>query len=251
MEDNPVFNAGYGAALNADGKVRMDAGLMDGKNRESGAVGAIDGVRHPISVARKVLEQQPVLIVGPYARQFAGQQGAELCAPDALITTEQCEKWEDEHKGRQEVQNNTVGAVAFDAAGNLACGVSTGGTGNNIPGRVGDSATVGAGFYAENAAGASAMTGDGETIMRAALSKRVTELLGRDHLPADAAARKAIELLQEYVQGEAGCILLDSAGNVGWAHNSEHLACAYMTSAMAAPAVHLAKEEEQREQAHA
>lgn len=245
LESDSTFNAGYGSVLNADGKARMDAGIMDGSRRQSGAVGAIEGVRHPISVARLLLEQPPVLVVGPYARQFAEQNGAELCDPDALITREQREEWEKEQQQASEkpLENNTVGAVALDLSGSLACGVSTGGTGNNMPGRVGDSASVGAGFYADSRTGACAMTGDGEAIMRSALAARVIDRC-KTEPSVEIAAQTTIQMLAEYAEGEAGCILLDHAGNVGWAHNSAQMACGYRTDGMDAPCAFIQKSEE-------
>lgn len=247
LEDDPTFNAGLGSDLNADGQVRMDAGLMEGRELQVGAVGSIQGVRNPISVARRVLEEKPVLMVGPEARLFAAEKGAELCPPEALITEKKRREWEDMQSGkRQAGAPNTVGCVALDAEGNLACGASTGGTGGNPPGRVGDSALAGCGFYAEHEAGACSMTGDGEDIVRVSLARTVVDFLGEGYLPDEAAAR-AIQRLQNRVGGEAGCILLDCRGRIGWAHNAQNMAVAYLTEAMDGPAAFLHKEEEARQ----
>jgi L-asparaginase / beta-aspartyl-peptidase len=144
------------------------------------------------------------------------------------------------------LDKNTVGAVALDRRGNLACGVSTGGTGNNPPGRVGDSACVGGGFYADNSAGAAVMTGDGENILRLALAKSVVERL-RDGCSPECVAGECIEQLERRVQGEVGCLVMNSEGQFAWNHNSPNMACAYMTSEMDEPLVYLHINEERKE----
>lgn len=113
LEDDPTFNAGFGSALNSQGEVEMDSGVMDGMSLAVGAVAGIRGVRHPVSVARAMLPETPVLLTGEGARQFAREQGAELCAAAALISAEQREIHE---------EHDTVGCVALDAQGNLAAG---------------------------------------------------------------------------------------------------------------------------------
>jgi beta-aspartyl-peptidase (threonine type) len=245
LENDPDFNAGYGSMLQPDGMVRMDAGLMEGRDLQVGAVAAIEGVRHPISVARQVLLQPPVLVVGPYAREFARRAEAELCSPTDMISPEQQRHWEAEQAQQRPaaLSHDTVGCVALDQEGTLACGASTGGLGNTVPGRVGDSASVGAGFYADNEVGACALTGDGETIMRIAQARMTMELL-RDGMNAEEAVKRSLEILEKRVQGEAGCILIDRQGRVGWGHNSSHMPCGYRTSGMPGPAVFLRKQDE-------
>ena len=243
LEDDPTFNAGYGSDLNSEGEVQMDSGLMEGAELQAGAVGAIQGVRHPVSVARLLVDRKEILLVGPDARQFAAQKGAELCDPADLITEKQRRAWEEKQRENGPADNDTVGAVAIDCNGNLACGTSTGGTGTNPPGRVGDSPLVGCGFYADNQAGACALTGDGEQIMRVALGYSVVALL-RDGCEPDEAARKALARLEERVEGEAGIILIDREGRIGWDHNATHMAVAYRTEAMSTPAAYVKKEEE-------
>jgi L-asparaginase / beta-aspartyl-peptidase len=246
LEDDPTFNAGFGSALNMDGEAQMDAGIMEGDRLEVGAVAAIEGVRHPISVARKVLEQHPVLIVGQDAWRFAAEHGAELCDPRDMISEAQRREWEQQKQRSEEPalsQHDTVGCVALDARGTVACGGSTGGTGFNVPGRVGDTANIGGGFYADGRLGACALTGDGEEIMRVVLAKTAIDLLQGDRHP-DEATRRAIELLQQRVRGEAGCIMLDARGRIGWAHNSSHMPVAYRTTDMDGPRVFLQKQEE-------
>ncbi len=223
MEDDPVFNAGLGSELNAEGEVQMDAAIMEGAELDAGAVGFIQGVRHPISVARRLLTEKEVLMTGDGARCFAVKHDLEVCAKEALVTPERRKKWEE----RQGGENNTVGAVALDANGLIAAGASTGGTGGNPRGRVADTGSIGSGVYAENDRGGAAMTGDGEAILRLALAKTAVDRMGEQD--PDAVAAQLVDRLERRVQGEGGCALLDARGRVGWHHNSGHMAVAYIT----------------------
>ncbi len=135
LEALPAFNAGLGSASNAAGEVETCAALMDGKTLDVGAVGALMGVHHPVSVARKILPEEPILLVGEGAYDFARDHHAELCDPRALIVEKRKESLESLH--------DTVGAVAFDVNGNLAAGTSTGGLTGALNGRMGDSAIPG------------------------------------------------------------------------------------------------------------
>ena len=230
LEDDPTFNAGYGSMLNADGEAEMDAAIMEGQHLEAGAVAAIQGVRHPISVARKVLETDTVLLSGDGARRFAIDRSAELCEPADMIHEEQVAEWR-AHKAKR--GSDTVGCVALDTHGNFAAGTSTGGLMHKPKGRIGDSPLIGLGLYADNTAGACALTGDGESIMRLALAHRIIDAMlhGAD---ADQAADEAIAVMARRVGGQAGVIVLDRQGRVGFAHNADNLAHAYRTSEMVA-----------------
>jgi beta-aspartyl-peptidase (threonine type) len=235
LESDPTFNAGYGSDLNADGEVEMDAALMDGSNLALGAVAAIQGVRHPISVARRMLGEPPTLLVGEGARRFAAAQGAKLCEPGELIPPrpDGPEKTHD---------HDTVGCVALDSSGRIAAGTSTGGLDDTLPGRVGDSPLPGCGFYADDQVGGVAFSGDGECIARTLLAARVMQVLEGGQSPQAAAEASLTHL--ERVGGEAGGIVLDRLGRVGWAHNSSHFAVAWITDGMGAPSVRLHQEEE-------
>jgi L-asparaginase / beta-aspartyl-peptidase len=230
LENDPVFNAGYGSALNADGVVENDAAIMEGEKLMAGAVASIRGVRNPISAARKVMETEHVLLSGEGARRFAEQSGVELCDPNELIDEEQRREWEALKKTRG---SDTVGAVALDARGNFAAATSTGGLMHKRPGRIGDSPLVGLGLYADNSAGGVSMTGDGEMIMRMALAHRITNSMCNG-VDADRAAEEAIAAMERRVGGEAGCIVIDRHGQIGQAHNTSHMPTGWRTSEMPA-----------------
>ncbi|MFN2509175.1 MAG: isoaspartyl peptidase/L-asparaginase family protein [Chthoniobacterales bacterium] len=238
LEDDPTFNAGFGSMLNADGEAEMDAAIMDGAALRAGAVAAIQGVRHPISVARRLLETDTVLLSGEGARRFALEQNAELCRPEEMIHEEQVLEWRAHRRKRG---SGTVGCVALDSHGNFAAGTSTGGLMHKPKGRIGDSPLIGLGLYADNAAGGCSLTGDGESIMRMALAHRIINsmLHGAD---ADQAADEAIAVMARRVGGEAGCIVLDRQGRVGFAHNAGNLAHAYRTAQMAAAIASVGKQ---------
>lgn len=245
LETDSTFNAGFGAVLNSEGEVQLDAAIMEGANLGWGGVAAVQGVRHPISVARMIMDEKPRLLVGQSAESFAADNGAEMCAKEDLIADELLQEWKEE---QQVVDRpNTVGCVALDANGILVAGTSTGGTMNQQPGRVGDSAVVGSGLYADNI-GACSTTGDGESIIPVVLAKTAIDFLAGDIHP-DEAAQMAIDTLKSKVKGEAGCILLDGQGRVGWAYNSSDMACAYMTTEQDKPAVFTKKESSQLQEA--
>jgi beta-aspartyl-peptidase (threonine type) len=217
LEDDPAFNAGYGSVLNSDGEVETDAALMDGSSLALGGVAALQGVRHPITVARLMLPELPTLLVAEGARRFAAERGAELCNPADLIAADQ--RSSEATRGR-----DTVGCVALDHAGNIAAGTSTGGLTGKAPGRVGDSPIPGCGLYADNQVGGVSLSGDGEMVSRALIAAHIIrELENQDPQPA---VERGLTRLGR-VGGEAGAIALDPKGRVGWAHNSQHFAVAY------------------------
>ncbi|GBF07957.1 asparaginase [Deinococcus aerius] len=240
LEDDPTFNAGYGAALNADGGVEMDAALMDGATLDVGAVAGLSGVRHPVSVARRLLREKEILLIGEGAHRFAAAHGAELCDPADLISPEQ--------RGAVE-SHDTVGCVALDAQGHLAAGTSTGGLSGQPAGRVGDSPQPGCGFYAEDGVGAIALTGQGESLARMMTAARFIHRLPGS--TPDDALREVLEAMRLRVGGDGGGIALAPDGTVGWWHNSPDMPVAYQYSGQREPRVYLRKaEEEPNAQAH-
>jgi len=213
LEDDPSFNAGTGAVRNAAGEIEMDAAIMDGEDLALGAVAALKDVRHPISVARAMLPEIPVLLAGAGAYAFARAHEAEPA----------CEMRSDTHPSLNGACD-TVGCVARDVRGEIAAGTSTGGLHGKMPGRVGDSPLAGSGLYADSRTGGVSASGDGESIVRTMLAARVMfEVESGD---PQAAAEVALRAL-ERVGGEAGLIVLDARGRPGIAHNSDHFALGY------------------------
>jgi beta-aspartyl-peptidase (threonine type) len=231
LEARPVFNAGYGSTLNHLGEVEMCSGLMDGSTLDVGAVGAVRGVRHPISVARRLLPEKHILLAGEGAFMFARDHHMEICDPADLITD------------KQKAEQDTVGAVALDQNGNLAAGTSTGGLSGQLKGRMGDSAAPGCGYYADNGIGAVSLSGHGEGIARLAAAAQIIAAIER--LGPEAAIAKALSQMAR-VGGDAGAIAIDRHGRVGWWHNSPDFAVATIDQEMQAPFVWLRKEEEVR-----
>lgn len=223
LEDDPVFNAGFGSVLNADGAVEMDAAIMDGATLRIGAVAAVRRLRNPVAAASALLEARPVLLVAEGAERFASEQGIELCDPADMISPERLASEYD--RG-----HDTVGCVAIDTAGHFAAATSTGGLTGKAPGRVGDTPVPGCGYYADDALGAVAFSGDGESILRTMLAARTMQALEQN--AAKAAAEAAIAALGR-VGGEAGVIVLDAQGRIGVAHNSDNFALGLHRSGLA------------------
>lgn len=220
MEDHPLLNAGIGAALNLDGVAELDAGLMEGTELRVGSVGAITDVRHPIDLAREVMEDgRHVLLVGTGASRFARARGLETCDPSLFVTERQLRRL---HQG-----GDTVGAVASDDHGRTAVAVSTGGVYEKVPGRVGDSPIPGAGFYADDHLGVACGTGIGEVFMRLCLCFRVVQAMAEEG--AEEAVRRALAWLEERTGGEGGLIAIDAAGQVGVAWNTPFMSWARRT----------------------
>jgi L-asparaginase / beta-aspartyl-peptidase len=223
LEDNPLFNAGTGSTLNSLGKIEMDAAIMEGHSLRAGALAAVSGVKNPINLARRVLEDgRHILLEGEDALLFARQIGFPECAPEALLVESEKKRWQSKH--------GTVGAVAFDSAGRLAVATSTGGIFNKLPGRVGDSPLIGCGTYADGY-GAASCTGQGEAIIRLVLAKRAVDFLHEvDNGEAQTAARMAIADLEERLQSTGGIILIDRLGNIGYARNTSHMPVGWVLS---------------------
>jgi beta-aspartyl-peptidase (threonine type) len=249
LEDDPTFDAGRGSFLTSDGRVQLDALLMDGGRMKAGGVACVERLRNPIQAARLVLEKSPhVYFVGEGAEQFARSHGmalidnAELVLPReverlAVAQARQSAGLADETFSGQLADDkdpttafkpgfdshDTVGAVALDGHGNLAAATSTGGTLNKTPGRVGDSSLIGCGCYADNLSAAVSLTGWGEPIMKLVLGKWATDRVAAGTAP-EIAAREAISYLYNRLGGHGGIILLGPDGRFGLAHNTPAMA---------------------------
>lgn len=251
LENDETFDAGRGAFLTRDGRVQLDALLMDGATLRAGGVACVERLRNPIQAARLVLERSPhVYFVGAGAEDFAASHGMPLIQNSELVVER--ERLNLRHAQEREqaglpdetfagaalvshdmvphdlvspdlASHDTVGAVALDRHGNLAAGTSTGGTLNKAPGRVGDSSLIGCGCYADNETAAASLTGWGEPIMKLVLGKWATDRVAAGQSPQNAASQ-AIELLFRRLHGHGGIILLDCHGRVGLAHNTPGMA---------------------------
>ena len=234
LEDNPAYDAGRGSYLNREGRVQLDAIIMDGHRLDFGAVAAVERIRHPITLARQVMEHcAHRFVVGPGAEALAVDLGMELCDPEELLGRPDTGGWAPPAAaaglgpGSGMRLGDTVGAVALDGDGHLAVATSTGGTPDKWPGRVGDSPLVGCGGYADDEAGAAAATGSGESLMRIVTSKTAVDFMSAGQT-AQQAADQAIARLWGRVRGYGGVILIDREGRVGFAHNTPNLAHAYI-----------------------
>lgn len=236
LEEDPTFDAGIGSHLNREGRIELDAIVMDGATLKAGAVAAVERVRNPIRLARKVLEScEHMMLVGAGAEQFGVEQGLALCDPQELVTERARSAWRrcrvNSHAAEHHLahRHGTVGAVALDTQGQLVAGTSTGGTCCKLPGRVGDSPLIGCGCYADAEAGGVSSTGYGEAIMKIVMAKTAVEML-RAGQSAQAAAEACVRLLATRGQGTGGLILLDRAGRPGAAFNTPRMAYAYYTA---------------------
>ena len=239
LENSPLFNAGRGAVFTRTGSNELDAALMDGKTLNAGAVAAVQHIANPIELAWLVMEKSPhVLLVGEGAEQFAREQGMAL-VPQTYFFTER--RWQEYERAREadrkagargrtsgpaydvraERKYGTVGAVALDAAGNLAAGTSTGGLTYKMPGRVGDSPIVGAGTYANNTSCAVSATGQGEYFMRNVVAHDICARVAYQHVPLEQAVHDVIGVELPKQGGDGGVIALDTAGHFTMQFNTE------------------------------
>jgi beta-aspartyl-peptidase (threonine type) len=241
MEDDDTFDAGRGSFLTQDGRVQLDALLMNGANLRTGGVACVERLRNPIRAARLVLDHSPhVYFVGTGAERFARQNGMALVDNTELIVPRERERLMAFQKAELEGatdttfsgpldSHDTVGAVALDADGNIAAGTSTGGTLSKAPGRVGDSSLIGCGCYADNLSAAVSLTGWGEPIMKLVLGKWAVDRVASGASPQEA-AHAAIDYLFARLGGHGGIILLGPDGRVGMAHNTPRMAWGLQTA---------------------
>lgn len=227
LEDDPAYNAGTGACLDAEGEVALDASIMDGATLGCGAVAVVRDVKNPVTLARRVMDRTShVLLAGDGASAFARRVGIPPHPGALLVTPAQRARWEARRAGLaiDGEPKGTVGAVVRDARGHLAAATSTGGVPMKLPGRVGDSAVIGAGTYADDLLGAVSCTGEGERMIQLALARQAAELASRAD-PREA-ARAALRLLDR-VRGRGGLILVGRAGDPAFALNTAAMARAY------------------------
>jgi L-asparaginase / beta-aspartyl-peptidase len=238
MEDDETFDAGRGSFLNRDGKVQLDAFIMEGSTLRGGGVGGVERLRNPIRAARKILSESPhVYFVAEGAERFAAEHGIALCDNQDLVIPREVERLRDfQARAAKDapdlfaptISHDTVGAVALDRDGNIAAATSTGGTLNKAPGRLGDSSLIGCGVYADNESAAASLTGWGEPIMKLVLAKWATDRVLAGNAP-EWVSQEAMNYLKGRVNGHGGIILLDSRGRLGISHNTPRMAWAFKT----------------------
>ncbi|XP_018010876.1 isoaspartyl peptidase/L-asparaginase [Hyalella azteca] len=264
MEEDPVFDAGRGSVLTSAGTVEGCALIMSGSDLSTGAVACVSNLLNPVSLARRVMTKTPhALLSGAGADAFARSEGVQQLPVEELITEEarrqlalyrkyrttvtslfntesgtvsangditgqpQQVAQQDKQLASPQQGHDTVGCVALDADGHVACATSTGGITNQLPGRVGDSPLVGCGGYADDAAGAVSTTGHGESLMKACLAHRVTQSL-RHGLSAAAAGREALTYMLTRVGGRGGCVVVSSSGDVATPYTTARMPWAYV-----------------------
>lgn len=249
MEDYPLFNAGRGSNFTNEGKIEMDASLMDGRDLSAGAVACVSGVKNPISLCRSIRDDgRQVLLIGEGARSFAVKHGLELRDSEYFFTQH---RWDAMERMRNKKETalsedivpdssilasvldrkcGTVGAVAVDLDGNLAAGTSTGGTTAKAFGRAGDSSLIGAGTYANNKTCAVSGTGHGEYFIRATVAHDISSLMEYAGMSLEEAANKVVHENLKQLGGRGGVIAIDAKGNVSMPFNTKGMYRGYMGS---------------------
>ena len=255
LEDNPLFNAGRGAVFAADGTNQLDAAMMDGKTMMAGAVADVQHTRHPISLARAVMEKsEHVMLVGAGADAFAAHVGLEQVPPSFFFTEHRWHQLEEDLKKQGvpvparptgappaptkpvaffETPDNhkygTVGVVALDREGNVAAGTSTGGLTAKRWNRVGDSPIIGAGTYASNQSCAVSGTGTGEYFIRLTMARSICALVQYKGMRLQAAADEMIQKQLTAMHGDGGIIAITPDGQMAWSFNSPGMFRAKLT----------------------
>jgi len=253
LEDDPLFNAGRGAVFTSEGKNELDASIMDGSNLKAGAVAGVTHTRHPISLARAVMEKSPyVMMAGPGTDAFAARVGLEQVDPSFFFTEA---RWQSLVKQLQKQglpipprpagapppgaiapvafydepgdfdshgtgSHGTTGVVALDRQGNIAAGTSTGGLQGKMPGRVGDSPIIGAGTYASNQSCAVSATGSGEYFIRLGVAREICNLVYFKGMSLQQAADQVIHHELEDLHGDGGVIALTPDGQTAFSFNT-------------------------------
>jgi beta-aspartyl-peptidase (threonine type) len=227
LEQSGLFNAGRGANRQLDGVQRMDAAIMEGAHLGAGAVASIEGIAHPISAARLVLEETDhVLLVGPFAGRFARHFKLARHRSTGVPRRLSYDRILTRQKRSTTERHGTIGAVALDRFGTVAAGASTGGIDSMLPGRVGDSPLIGCGVYADNQSGAVSMTGMGEGIIRLVVAKSICDHLAMGKNPA-VAARQVLRMLMSRISGSAGALVLSPNGRFAIRHVTPHMAAGW------------------------
>jgi beta-aspartyl-peptidase (threonine type) len=242
LEDDPTFDAGRGSFLNSAGEIEMDAMIMQGKELRFGSVAAVRNIRHPVTLARHVMQDTGhCMLTGQGAVDFARSIGMPIVPTSDLLTEREIERWNGLRKEKgydprsafapadPKRPMGTVGAVAIDDEGSISAATSTGGTPGKMAGRVGDSPLVGCGTYADDRTAGVSVSGYGESIMKVTLAIRVCANLERG-LELAEAAKEAVDYLGSRVNGLGGVIAVDHRGTWTRRYNTPHMATACIDS---------------------
>lgn len=243
LEDNPLFNAGRGSALNEKAEVEMGASVMDGKNLQSGGVAIVKNVKNPVTLARAIMEKTKHIYLGDSgALEFAQKIGLQLPPEAYFITDHAFEQYtqalQEEANSLQEAgeyqvkrkTHGTVGAVAVDKDGNVATATSTGGTENKVPGRIADSSMVGIGSYANNKTCAVSSTGDGEYLIQHVMGFHISAIMEYKGLPLQEACHYIMHEKLKDVEGDMGIIAVDQQGNIAMEYKADRMHRCWKTS---------------------
>lgn len=248
LEDDPIFNAGKGSVLNAEGHIECDASIMNGNGLHAGSIAGVSGIKNPVTLARAVMEKSPhVMLIGKGAEVFAAAHNIATEGESYFITEPRVKQLADakksdkivlDHSDVMEKKLGTVGAVAIDSKGDIAAATSTGGVVNKRFGRVGDTPIVGAGVYAENGLCAVSCTGYGEQFIRTSVAKHIAEWMRYNQISATKGAQTGISFLTDKVQGLGGVIVVDAAYNCAIAHNTPVILAASKSYASSEATIH-------------
>jgi beta-aspartyl-peptidase (threonine type) len=243
LEDNPLFNAGRGSALNKKAEIEMDASIMSGKDLKAGAVSIVKNVKNPVTLARAIMEKTEHIYIGDMgALEFAHRIGLKVMPEAYFITDHAFEQYQQavkeaentmEEAGEYQTKrktHGTVGAVALDKEGNIAAATSTGGTENKAPGRIGDTSMIGTGSYANNKTCAVSSTGDGEVLIRNVMAFHVSALMQYKGSTVKEACNFLMHTELKEAEGDMGIIALDASGTIAMEFNSERMHRGYRTS---------------------
>jgi beta-aspartyl-peptidase (threonine type) len=252
MEDDPLFNAGRGAVFTAEGRNELDAAIMDGKSLAAGSIAGVTRTRHPISLARRVMEKSPhVMLISTGADTFSKEQGLQQVEPGWFYTERRwraLEKFLKEKSlplppkpagardagttarlAHDEGKKGTVGVAALDLNGNVAAGTSTGGTTGKRWGRVGDAPIIGAGTYASNTSCAVSATGTGEYFVRLTVAREICSLVEYKGMKLQAAADEVVQKKLTAIGGDGGIIAVAPDGQIAWSFNTSGMYRARMS----------------------
>jgi beta-aspartyl-peptidase (threonine type) len=247
-----LFNAGRGAVFTAEGRNELDAAIMDGKTLAAGSIAGVTRTRHPISLARRVMEKSPhVMLISTGADTFSKEQGLEQVEPGWFYTERRwraLEKFLKEKNlpipskpagardagttaslAHDEGKKGTVGVAALDLNGNIGAGTSTGGTTGKRWGRVGDAPIIGAGTYASNTSCAVSATGTGEFFIRLTVAREICSLVEHKGMKLQAAADEVVQKRLTAISGDGGIIAVAPDGQMAWSFNTSGMYRARMS----------------------